>query len=361
MKALNNDMKKLLLHIGQPKTGTTTIQAWMDRHAAAMATRGIWFCEHRFSHRIAVEFLEDETRKNPADVKRILETGFSEVLSYLRAVPLAEFSLAVFSSEYFSEAAPQAVADFFRSLLPGWAMEVVVYFRRQDRMTESAYNQAVKETGETMPFPSPEYAYIRRYDWYACVKAWESAFGAGCVTPLIFEAVVKENRLIESFMGDFSDRSLPGDTAVRTNESLPAELLEFKRLANRFGEFGLSSLLGRMVKSGFEGTPFRLDREKAEAIVNLFLDSNRKLIAEYFEEDYETLFGDVSCVEERNGIDLTGRIPVETTALILAFFIKKTQEEMAALSARIETLEETLKNALPGKRGDTGEEPRNVT
>ena len=316
----------------------------MDRSAAEMATRGIWFCEHQFSHRIAAQFLVDETRKSLADVEKILETGFSEVIERLSNLRLTDFHLAVFSSEYFSEASPQTVADFFRTFFPDWAMEILVYFRRQDKMTESAYNQIVKEMGETMPFPSPAYEYNCRYDWHTCVKNWESAFGAGCVKPLIFDYVVKHDKLLESFIGEYVDFPLTHDTTIRTNESLPAELLEFKRLANRFGEYGLASFLGRMSESGFRGNPFRLDKKKAEAILEIFLESNQKLIDEYFEEDYKTLFGNISCSDEDAGLDLTGKLPVETVAAILAFFMKDVREEMAAFSSRLRTLEEKIGN-----------------
>lgn len=339
-------MKKVVIHIGQPKTGTSAIQAWMDENAAAVANHGIHFCEHRFSHRIAVEFLKEAGRKRLADVEKIMETGFSGVTEHLGNLSFADLHLAVFSSEYFSEAAPAAVAKFFNTSFPDWAMEILVYFRRQDKMTESAYNQAVKEMGETMPFPSPAYSYNRRYDWYACVKEWESAFGPGCVKPLIFDYVVKQNKLIESFIGEFADLSLIGNTSVRANESLPAELLEFKRLANRFGEFGLSPFLARMVENGFRGTPFRLDRTKAKAILDVFRGSNEKLIEEYFEEGYETLFGHLSGPEEPEGIDLTERLSVETAVSILAFFMKDVQKEMAALASRLGELENKL-NSLP--------------
>ena len=133
-----------------------------------------------------------------------------------------------------------------------------------------------------------------------------------------------------------------------SNASLPADLLEFKRLANSFGEFGLDKLLHRMIESGYKGPPFRMSPEKAQEFIALYGESNERVAKEVL--GYTSpLFSNYGGPGEREGVELYGKLPVETLAKVVAFLMKELGGEIAELRSKIGDIDALLTKLLSEK------------
>jgi hypothetical protein len=336
-------MKILTLHIGLPKTGTTYVQGWLQARRAALAELGVWVpARPIFAHRLACEFIADARRAARADVVHIRGTEYGAAFEDLaRGLRNARFNHAILSSEYFFEAQPGDVAAL-RDAAPDLAIRIVAFLRRQDRIIESGYNQEVKAMGATSRIGAP--AYQKKLDWLLLFESWAAVFGEANVALVNFDLAGRAGGVLAEFC---RAARLPPDLAVDAddrmrNESLPANLLEFKRIANMLGgtEKGASvdDFLAHAMEAGIGGPGFRLSPEAARAHLAYYAQSNRALADRLGCPADAPLFPEQDLLGEPAGADLTGRLPNETIAQLLALHIRQT----ARLTARIEVLEQEV-------------------
>src|SRR5450759_4610148 len=104
-------MKPVYLHIGLPKTGTTAVQNWLERHSSALREKGIFtFNRVALAHRLAAEGIVNLERRAEPDIVEILTCDWERVQAELRkAVSDDKIRKIVISSEYFSIADASAV------------------------------------------------------------------------------------------------------------------------------------------------------------------------------------------------------------------------------------------------------------
>jgi len=348
-QVLASFMKTLTLHIGLPKTGTTYIQGWLRTRRAALAERGIFVpARDIFPHRLACEFIGDARRAARADVVHIRQTPFAAALDDLAgALRDARVGHCIVSSEYFFEAEPSLVAAL-RQAAPDMDIRIIAFLRRQDRIIESGYNQEVKAMGITNKIALG--AYQKRLDWLQLFEDWAAAFGEANVTLVNFDTVARAGGVLAEFCraaGLPAELAAGADDRAR-NESLPADLLEFKRLANMLaGSAGkdapVEDFLARAMEAGIGGPPFRFAPEAARAHLAHYAQSNRALATRLGYSADEPLFPEHDLQGESAGADFTGHMPAETLAQLMALHIRHT----AGLTARIEALERELAALRP--------------
>jgi hypothetical protein len=344
-------MKTLTLHIGLPKTGTTYIQGWLQANRVALAAAGTWVPSRQiYAHRLAAEFINDPKRTARSDVAHIRGTSFEAAQNDLvRGLRDDRFQQAIVSSEYFFESDPPQVASL-RDLAPGTQMRIVVYLRRQDRIIESGYNQEVKAMGATSRIAAG--AYQRKLDWLRLFESWAAVFGEANVTLLNFDLASRSGEVLGEFCRAAGlvapAGAAPALTDQSRNESLPANLLEFKRLANMVASTDLEEFLHQAVKAGIGGEGFRLAPEAARAHLAHYADGNRELARRLGRPAGEPLFPEDDLDGQPAGLDLTGRLPLKTVAQLLALHIQQTANQAAAAAARISALEQELAAQRPG-------------
>jgi hypothetical protein len=346
-------MKTLYLHIGLPKTGTSYIQKWIELNRLLLRTAGLWTPESPdYPHRIAVEYLKDEERAARPDVVSIKRLPFDiAVQDFSQFWQNSIFKSAILSTEYFYECAPVDLINL-RALAGDVDVVIVMFLRRQDRLLEAGYNQEVKLMGEVTPLIAPE--YTDRHNWLKLYDEWASVFGPGKVRVVNYDEVAKSDRLLPAFC-DAID--LPPEIIAASqpvvgeghNESLPANLLEFKRLANVFGEFGLEGLLLDAVKAGIPAPAYRLPRQTANRYLSMYEASNRELARRLKLRNVDELFPIGDIMGRPEGNDFTDQLPIQTVAQLLAFFARKVSQKEAALIARLDSLEQRLDARNAGK------------
>jgi hypothetical protein len=338
-------LKKLFLHIGAPKTGTTYIQCWLNQNRETLIHAGIWIpADDMYPHRLAAEFISDTERAARSDVVFIKQTPLEAVTADLTAARYAPGpATGIISSEYFFECRPRDVARI-RDLTGGIEISIIIFIRRQDRILESGYNQEVKAMGvsETL---EPE--YLEQFNWLHAYESWADVFGSANVTVINYDTVAKSSQLLAEFCRTIGVpetvlHATKTDIAEGENRSLPANLLEFKRLANMFHQPGLDEWLFRLLDAGMPAPPFRLAPEIARHYLELYADSNRDLARRLYPDSQTELFNDSDLSGVPTGMDLTNQLPVETVAQILMFFMRETEHRYHSLLNRIKRMESEI-------------------
>lgn len=138
--------KTLILHIGLQKTGTSSIQVMLAGSADYLDTQG-----YHFPSLPDADSVDTQLSVSPFRHNRIAGTYADYPSSFTPLVPDALHSLwaqigdnphtAILSAEDFSRQKNYAAMG---AALRGFAVEVVLYVRRQDLFAESLYNQRNK-------------------------------------------------------------------------------------------------------------------------------------------------------------------------------------------------------------------------
>lgn len=252
-------MKRLILHIGQHKTGSKALQSFLDLNREKLAGEGIFYPPgieqsqvkaYQISHywlydcllsRFSRERLEERLRT-------LSETSHPTVL--LSAEDLFEMTTA-HQLDYSLSLVARA-AELLSTLCRRFALKtrVVVYLRRQDHSLASHYSQYVRASGHPqIDFPTFALATRWRLDPRPLLKIWGSAFGESALIVRPYEAARSSPGIVEDFFELVLGRSLssrfdkPERTLENVNSSTDRDTLELIRLAHRYGLGRLHDLL----------------------------------------------------------------------------------------------------------------------
>ncbi|KAB2908449.1 MAG: hypothetical protein F9K30_23520 [Dechloromonas sp.] len=236
-------IRRLIIHIGRHKSGTSAIQLYLAEHRAAYASDGViipeFGCEEGTDndpsdrvahHRVAIAFSSDS------------ESGHAEQEKWRTALHAAaeRGHTVVLSSEAFQN---HVDLSALRRLCRGFYVEIVCYFREYLDYALSAYAQEIKKNGLSAGFFEFERTFspmlppfIRRWEEFANICHWR---------------LYDQDRLIGGeVIGDFlATAGLPdfgGSRYRATNPRIGGSLLGFKLLANAAGLH--SRALGRALE-----------------------------------------------------------------------------------------------------------------
>ncbi|UWU23533.1 hypothetical protein N2601_25050 (plasmid) [Rhizobium sp. CB3060] len=132
-------MKKLILHIGRAKTGTTAIQQFCNDHTNILASQGILYPQtgifYGGHHPIAGALSGDAARwtKRVSDLEECIQTIIDECTH-------TGLDTVLLSSEGFQG---RDISKLIR-LLPEVSINVLMFVRRHDRFYESLVSQDIK-------------------------------------------------------------------------------------------------------------------------------------------------------------------------------------------------------------------------
>lgn len=247
----NRSAVRAILHVGDMKCGSTSIQQWMTQDRALLQANGFWLSDVtrivHYDSRLSSYALDDdrmdvEARKEsgirsidevPAHRKDIEERLAAEVAG----LPTTAKAM-VFSHELMLLLRPREakrLVTLLRNLFGG--IRVVAYIRRQDRLFLSLWGQRLKSYA-----PEPDFfeRQLARRRYMPMLDTWCHAVGRENFVVRVFD---KASFAQGNLQADFRDAAgIPHDDRYappcRTNESLDAAaqtlLLELgARLAGR--------------------------------------------------------------------------------------------------------------------------------
>jgi hypothetical protein len=284
-----------------------------------------------------------------ADIPPIIAADLDDVLNKLRkAASDPEIHSIIISSEYFSICEPILLNKLLTEIHISNITALIV-LRRQDRYIESNYNQLIKMMRWVIPIGKA--AYHSGYDWYLLLSSWARVFSKENLRLDIYDNLAAANSgIVAQIFGDLHPAlaRLAAEHPTceeRSNPSLPAALIEFKRLANRAAAYDVLQLVEKASQRGLGGPPFRMKPELAKGFLDIYRESNRKVAQEFFHRDGD-LFDESDLEGDPMGADYTGNVPIETLALLLALHISEHAKQSKELKDAVETLEAKVELAL---------------
>ncbi len=283
---------RLFLHIGHPKTGTTSIQVFLFSHRNELQRYGIYVPQAGL-----VDGAHHGLTENYFSVRR-LPSQTSDHLSNLRSeLSRIHFPTVVLSSEAFIQENPKRLASLFR---PRFEVFVIYYIRRQDLAVQSVYAQRVRSEiqRECRSLPEMLPNLIPRYRHH--LDRFAAVFGPDHCLLRPFE---KNVFLGGSLLADFcSLLGMPPETFPvqdePRNQAFKRPYLAFNRQSNLLPLLSDEHrALGRALDVLSQADPtfyprHYLSAEDRMAILNRCKEENQYLARTYLPSNKEPLFRD---------------------------------------------------------------------
>lgn len=296
---------KLILHIGTPKTGTSSLQNYLEQnrefhlkecglfYPRTARTRGGQCPRHYFLYSTAMGHLQGRPR-----------TDAKETLIDLIAQEFAESGATTgFLSEELLCSPAHDIATFYGDLQARFDVSVLIVLRRQDLFIESLYNQMVRSNAETRSvkefIDAPD---IHPWtDYYAIIQRWSSVFGDDAIRVLKFDSKQNAARLIWQVFKTFSLKLPSIPDIPRVNVSPSREIVETLRTVNNSPRLrALPADRGRKIRKqlvrlfkGLHQGPQNtriLGKEDRRRLLDECREGNDEIARRYFPEDDRELF-----------------------------------------------------------------------
>jgi hypothetical protein len=284
-------MPAVILHIGLPKTGTTYLQEWLKLNASILEQYGRKIVPSLLAHRLAVGAIKGATR-NRRDISDILSKADLQ-----HALTEASHDGAVLSSEYFSVAKPQDVAQLLAQSGLSIA-KTIIYLRRQDHLCAAGYAQAIKMLGV---FKIPDNVIDNKdLDWNFLERKWKAVS-----RDVIFVNYdLHKADLPRSFLEAIGAPGAPTiKLASQINVSLTAEMTEIARLLNQSNiPYDVDRLSA--IEGWYPNIPFSFSPRITTEFEKVYLQGNQKFARKHPDE-----FGSFAIAGWKPlGQDMAGRI-----------------------------------------------------
>jgi hypothetical protein len=221
--------RKLYLHIGKHKTGTSAIQFFLLKNHDRLSQKGFAYPKHKFDANYV-------SSGNAAVLTQLVQNDFSQAQAFTDNILKTGEEKIILSSEFLY------VLDYpgiekIKSLFQNLSTKIIVYLRREDYLMSSGYNQMVKRRGVTENILDWWPKNLDQIRWSDTQLAnWSDVFGEENI-------IVRPYEKGQFYSGDiFSDflhalgLDLTEDFELpekKINVSYRADTLEFMRLFNR--------------------------------------------------------------------------------------------------------------------------------
>ncbi|WP_444888131.1 hypothetical protein [Microbulbifer sp. JMSA008] len=303
-------MKKLIIHIGTEKTGTTSIQHFCAENRLLLKEQGliypeVGFCDFaHFSLVAPFHSLDNGGRELEFAPKKkyVAEKEWDRIKKIFNGNSHAK---VLISAEHFSSRLKHRGISALKETI-GWLgedieVEIVIFVRRQDKYFQSWYSTHIK-AGGTLTFDE---AFESRksdkwfFDYYNLVNIWASYFGKESIKLGVFEKGQMKDGLFSEFC-NLIDVELHEEfnfDVVDDNFSWPARYLEFARLVN-LGCFGDNlnnrryKVLDKLSRYFEDDRNPLISPEQVRCLLDSYKQSNYSLATEYLGRSSGELFFD---------------------------------------------------------------------
>lgn len=230
------NVKKVILHIGRHKTGTSSLQNFFRQNQNRLLASGYYYPESGLRGVAHHEVANALTRKNIRRHMRSDGTLKSGLLNQFRQeINSASACSILVSSEIFQQCNPVHI----RSLFSGFDVFIVVYLRDQNSYLASSYAQRVHAGLITMNLSDYFESVLRNsLDYWSHLQTWERVFESKIGVSIYDRSSLIDGDIVKDFctrylhLGDEIDgyRQLQNEH----NPTLTNKLLLYKLFINRF-------------------------------------------------------------------------------------------------------------------------------
>jgi len=203
-------MKNIFIHVGFTKTGTCSIQSSCFRNRELLEEHNILYPNvgiYKNAHHLIPISVDRKLHKFAPEV--CLDSYGNYINELLEASVRSKAENILISSEWFFKM-PGEQIKILSSLKQHFKVTILVFFRRQDKWLESAFNQFNKSSSSNI-LPSFEYFVkinYNRLDYFNFLKLWEYYFGKNNVIPLLYQEEIFSKKTILKQLLDNIDESL---------------------------------------------------------------------------------------------------------------------------------------------------------
>jgi len=233
--------KRLVLHIGTEKTGTTSIQTFLTRNSSTLLHQngilypldprlfhGINHCPvaGSFLKRNACEFVSHDVLSRPEVIRETL------VAEYRRKSP----EVMLLSSEHFSSRFREEEIFSLADVLEPFDVRIIVYVKRQDLMAASAFSTRVRGGGREWLDLQYVHSNIFYFNLWDMLTEWSSGFEKKRISVRVFDPNMLVNQdVVSDFMALMNVKDLSRFLGVESlNDSLTSKQARFMVEMNRY-------------------------------------------------------------------------------------------------------------------------------
>jgi hypothetical protein len=329
-------MARIILHIGQSKTGTTAIQHFLSVNREPLRGLGVLYPDIRnrgvflgaTDHNLVAwslvgkispigvpfnaffENVEKDLRQNAAVHTVILS---AEAF-------LGEPHIWDFDSEDAWRQANRNKIETLSSLLQGHQVTILVYLRRQDYWVNSAFNHLIKIEGLVgKRLYSDIHQFIEslapRMDYAEELGTWSEHFGRDSIVVRPYERAqlvggdAVSDFLVQTGLAVHKNRLIHPDRQEVKNPGLPRDVMEVKRILNRVPKskpeervlIWALQRIGTNRPSAHPEWDFLLTNTQRKALLERFDAPNRVVAECYLGSGHGALFQDTAslmCAED---------------------------------------------------------------
>jgi len=283
-----SERKTLVFHIGDPKTGSTSIQRALFGGTWSAPGRSIAYPDMLNAQPLA-KSLQDGA---PA-AKRVAQ--FGKIADWLLH---SKSEIAVISSEHFAPVPPAALNAALRQFLPDYAddLQVIAYVRPHISRLLSSYTQRVKARGLQKDLEGffRTVSEQHRFHYLPRFLAWRSEFGAAFTLRPMVRSELYRGDVVADFLRltlASEDFTLQDELQANTAPTLD-HLACLRELHSALARAGLAkdirftcakSLASRLDETAPEGPRLRLPRPLLPVLQQAWAEDAAALDAAFFD------------------------------------------------------------------------------
>lgn len=337
-------MKTLYIHIGTPKTATTSLQHFCDENEKILEEQG--YCYPIFPHKfkgVSItrngSFLgwvssSKKDKRNKLEEEKYFRQGMDMVLENFRKFDNVILSEEATWSAAFRRGKPYIWEQIRQEAEEhGYGVKIIVYLRRQDSLADSWWKQKVK-VGRRIYSTSSWEEFVSdpsqlEFDYYGAIKKIEAVLGKENIIIRRFgKQYFKNGSIYEDFMEALGVRydSRFVISEGKRNNSLFGNSHEIKRILNMLNMNKHDRLFFKRIVQEISDNHTDLkgetmfSAEEARQFMEKYREGNRKLMQEYFGKDEDLFDMDFSKNKkwvldhtemEQDIISLIGRVTVQ--------------------------------------------------
>jgi hypothetical protein len=298
--------RRLILHIGTMKTGSTTIQFLLRHNRAALLERGICYPASPGTHNhqmLAIMFSSlkglhesyDDRIWGGRDPTAVLAEIRANFIAEITALP-AHVKTVIVSTERFSQLVrePEDLRQL-RAMLAGLFddITILIYLRRQDGHFGSNYSQTLRKgivRRPSMARWSEDGGTV--YDYDKLLAPWAEVFGQHAIKPRVFERDTDKTwDVVADFIAATGTGPLPAPPDLPSFRN-PSMNLSGQRLLREIGRilkgndetraFARTALWQRLTEAATAALPgqgWRPTQDEARDFMENFAASNERVRA----------------------------------------------------------------------------------
>jgi hypothetical protein len=185
--ARRRSLRRILLHIGAHKTGSSVVQSLLKAESSRLRWQGFGY--ERAFYRLGR--LLAHRSPLPADEREAVRLELEARLDGRPEPTIIGSSESLFGDPFICYANVRQVAEDLRALLAGWDVEIVACIRRQDEFVESLYHQHVKQGGALTFEQFARSHDIGAYRWDELLGEYAAVFGREHLSVCCYDVVFR--------------------------------------------------------------------------------------------------------------------------------------------------------------------------